>query len=118
MAKIPWQAYDLNLYKFQRFNTLYLPRRLYSYAKREISYKFFKKTKPIIRNWELQFLGLKNKKHLENWLFNNEKLNSVVPYELVKRYYDKFNKNDKVYYSHIISLLLTLSVWSRKNDEN
>lgn len=118
LAKIPWQSYDLNLYEFHRFNTLYFPRRVYRYINRKVRYKILKKYEPITRNWEIQFTGKKNKKHLENWLFNNKKFNLIIPSELVSKFYNKFKYNDKVYYSHIISMLLTFSVWSKKINEN
>ena len=112
LAKIPWQAYDLNLYQYKLFKTFYFPRRVFRLLKRNINHKIFKKPKPIIRNWELQFLNGKNKKHLEKWLFNNSSFNDLVPNDLVLKYYKKFSDGDKVNYSHIISMLLTLSVWS------
>ena len=118
LAKIPWQAYDLNLYQYKLFKTLYFPRRVFRLLKRNIKHEIFKKPKPIIRNWELQFLNEKNKKYLEKWLFNNSSFNHLVPNDLVLKYYKKFSDGDKVNYSHIVSMLLTLSVWSnqKKNE--
>lgn len=114
LARIPWQAYDLDLYNFHRFNTVYFPRRLFRYVKRNIGYKIFKNRKPVTRNWELQFIDKENKKHLEGWLYDNKKLNKIVPKGLILEYYEKF-KNNNFKYSHLISMLLTLSVWSKKN---
>lgn len=117
LAKIPWQAYDLNLYQINRFNTYYIPLRLKNYIKRMISHKIFKNKKPIIRNWEIQFLEKENIKHLEHWLFDKPNLNLLVPNDIILKYYNKFKNDNQVYYSHAISMLLTLSLWCDQNLE-
>ena len=66
LARIPWQAYDLDLYNYQHFNTRYLPRKVYRYARRMVRENIFKKSQVIQRNWELQFLGKQNEKHLQS----------------------------------------------------
>ena len=40
LARIPWQEYDLDLYQFQYFNSIYFPRRIYRYGKRIIRKRF------------------------------------------------------------------------------
>ncbi|MBI87310.1 MAG: asparagine synthase [Candidatus Marinimicrobia bacterium] len=109
LAKINWQEYELNLYKYKYFNSLYLPKRAFKYFKRKLYPEQI-----IQRNWELQFLGSKNEKKLEHWLFSNKLLNNIVPYDIVEIYYWKFKNSDPVKYSHPISMLLTISVWSKK----
>ena len=51
LACIPWQAYDLDLYSYQQFNTIYFPRRMYRYATRIIKEKVLKIPTMIQRNW-------------------------------------------------------------------
>ncbi len=114
LAKIPWQVYDLNLYKYKYFNNLYFPRRIYRFLMRNFNEKILNKPSIIQRNWELQFLGSQNSKYLEHWLFEKKSLNDVVPLYLINNFYHKFQTQNQVVFSHPISMLLTLSVWCEK----
>ena len=113
LSLIPWQHYDLNLYQYQNFNSLYLPRRVFRYTKRLFKEIIMRKNKIIQRNWELQFIGRKNENNLKKWLFETEELKDLVPIELITKYYKNFKTVDPVKYSHPISMLLTLAVWSK-----
>ena len=114
LARIPWQAYDLNLYSYQHFNTIYFPRRVYRYAMRAIREKIIRIPPVIQRNWELQFLGKDNKGYLEHWLFKTPELNELVPKQIIQDFYYRFKKDDPVKYSHPVSMLLTLAVWCKR----
>tara|TARA_B100000131_G_scaffold322779_1_gene378036 strand:+ start:4752 stop:6056 length:1305 start_codon:yes stop_codon:yes gene_type:complete len=118
LAMIPWQNYDLNLYDYHKFNGSYLPRRGYRYIKRIFKEKVLRKTPIIQRNWELQFIGEKNDKNLKKWLFESPTLYQIVPKDIVEDYYQKFKKHNSVKYSHPVSMLLTLAVWTTKNLQN
>ncbi len=110
LAKINWQEYDLNLYKYKYFNSIYLPKRIYKYFIRNL----IAKRKIIQRNWELQFLGKSNLNNIESWLFETPELNTIIPTSIINDYYTRFKNIDKVKYSHCVSMLLTLAVWSKK----
>ena len=114
LAKIPWQVYDLNLYNYKYFNNFFFPRRIYRFLMRNFYEKILNKPSIIQRNWELQFLGSENKKHLERWLFDKNFLNDIVPLSVVNNFYQKFLTENKVVFSHPISMLLTLSLWCEK----
>ena len=114
LALIPWQKYDLNLYNYQNFNTIYFPRRIMRYTNRLIKEKVLQNEPKVERNWELQFFGENNKRNLENWLFNNPMLTEIIPSSLIDKFYDKFRNVDSIKYSHAISMFLTLSVWCKK----
>ena len=114
LAKISWQVYDLNLYNYQYFNSLYFLRRVYRFILRNFKEKILKNPPIIQRNWELQFLGLDNAKYLEHWLFEKKILNNIISPKLVSNFYKKFQNKNQVIYSHPISMLLTLSVWCEK----
>ncbi len=114
LAKIPWQEYDLNLYNYKYFNNFYFPRRIYRFLLRSFNEKILKKPSIIQRNWELQFLGSENRKYLEYWLFEKKNLNNIIPPELVNNFYQKFLTENQIIFSHPISMLLTLSLWSEK----
>ncbi len=113
IASIPWQEYDLNLYRYKFFNSLYFPRRVYNYTKRVIDKKIFNRKEIIQRNWELQFLGDENDKNLKMWLFETEELFDIVPKDLIYDFYELFKNKNPVKYSHPISMLLTLAVWTK-----
>ena len=114
LAKIPWQLFDLNLYNYKYFNNFFFPRRIYRFLIRNFNEKILNKPSTIQRNWELQFLGAENRKHLEHWLFGKKKINDIVPLDLINNFYDKFTTENQVVYSHSISMLLTLSLWCEK----
>lgn len=106
LASITWQSQKpFNLYNYQYNKLPYnLPYRIWDKVKRSIS------TKPFIqRNWELQFLGAENEKQLEDRLFNNQNMAHYVSENLTRDFYQKFKQEDAVYYSHAVSMLLTLS---------
>jgi hypothetical protein len=113
VAKITWQDQKpYNLTNFKKNKVPYnLPYRVVDKLKREFQAKLGKKF--IQRNWELQFLGEGNEKHLEAYLFDKD-FNSFIDKDLVKDFYSKFQTQDPVFYSHPVSLLLTLSVWNRR----
>lgn len=114
IAKIEWQQHrPFNLYNFHLNKVPYnLPYRVYGKLTRTLNPRKF-----IQRNWELQFLGRQNEKHLEYYLFENEKFSNEVSVEIVKDIYSKFQKENSVYYSHPLSMLLTLSLFFKNNYE-
>ena len=116
IAQVPWQQYHpCNLYNYEQCASLkFYPQRGLAKVKRLIDSKIFNK-RLILRNWEIQFLGEDNDSQLQNWIFENDRFKQLVPQEIVKRYYDKFQHVDEVHYSHPLSMLLTLSLFSKNN---
>ena len=114
LAKIKWQKYDLDLYNYKKFNSLYLPRRLFRISKRLFKENFLMYKPLIERNWEIQFCGSNNDRRLKDWLFKNPFLNKIIPDQIIGKYYYKFKNDDPVKYSHCISMLLTISIWSKQ----
>jgi asparagine synthetase B (glutamine-hydrolysing) len=110
LAKIIWQEHrPFNLYNYRRNKTPWnLPYRVIDKAKRSLS-----KGKYVQRNWELQFLGDVNNGQLKSRLFDEASLIDWIPREILQKFYRKFTSEDMVYYSHSISMLLTLSLFSR-----
>jgi hypothetical protein len=116
MAAIPWQAKaPYNLFNSHRYTTLHhLPYRIENKIKN--TWREYITKKPLIqRNWELQFLGKENDEKLRYWLFKNLELNQLIPKEIVEKYYHQFKSEDAVYWSHPISMLLTLSFKLKNN---
>lgn len=114
LAEIPWQTYDpLNLYNYKRYNSkTRIPYRILKKVKREIKNKL-SGSKLTTRNWEIQFIGEENDKELRKHLFENKNLNELIPEKIIKEFYDKFKNTDSVYYSHPVSMLLTLSLFTK-----
>ena len=117
LAKIPWQDREpYNLYNYHKFKTAsHLPHRVIKKLNREWKEKV-RREKLVQRNWEIQFLGTDNEKQLKEWLFHNKTFLELVPESIVKKYYRKFIDENPLKYSHAISMLLTLSVFTKRNE--
>jgi hypothetical protein len=115
LARIEWQDYKpFNLYNYKRFNHFTnLPGRAFKKLVRIGRKNILKQQDPVTRNWEIQFLN-ENDKILRSHLFHKGKDHGLLPAKTVEKFYNMFLKNDKVKYSHPTSMLLTLSVFSRK----
>ncbi len=120
LAKLPWQSFDpCNLYNYKDYyKSKYLPLRAGRKMNRVINQKLFGKAPVTTRNWEIQFLGKENESHLKHYLFDNEHLNNWIPSTLINDIYHKFKSEDNVYYSHPVSMFLTLSVFSKLQHES
>ncbi len=110
LAKVTWQdhrPFNLLNYEWDRppWN---LPLRTYDKLKRTLT-----RSGLIQRNWELQFLGSENDEKLRSRLFDEVKLSEWIPIRLIQDFYNRFTREDPVYYSHSISMLLTLSLFAR-----
>lgn len=113
IAEISWQAqmpYNLYNYHQNKFPQNF-PYRIKSKMTRSTAALLGKKY--IQRNWESQFLGNKNDQNLRRYLYDPEFLN-FIDRDVVDNLYNKFKKEDSVFYSHAVSMLLTLSVWHSK----
>lgn len=114
LAKIPWQSYDpLNLYNYKSYSDLSnLPGRIFRIANRIIKKEILKE-KEVRNNWEIQFLGKENERELKNHFFMNSSFQKFIPKEIVSDIYGKFSSGDSKKYSHPVSMLLTLSQFSK-----
>ena len=111
LAKISWQSQrPYNLYNYHLNKSPHnLPFRIVDKIKR------MTQSQPYIqRNWELQFVGKENEAHLKNRLFNSKKMTDQIPVELISKIYEQFKNENKVYFSHSVSMLLTLSLFFEK----
>lgn len=113
-ASVPWQSYDpLNLYNYKQYGNISgVPGRILKKGKRILK-ETIKGKKLTTRNWEIQFTGKKNDTELRKHLFENPAFEELVSKEIVKKIYESFKTNDQVYYSHPLSMLLTLSVFAK-----
>jgi len=113
VAKVIWEdhrPFNLNNYRYNTmpYNFPFKVGRKLQAGLHQLQHK-----KWIQRNWELQFVGEENKKQLKSYLFD-EKFKDFLPRETVEKFYAQFQHEDAVYYSHPVSMLVTLSVWNKK----
>ena len=113
VANITWEdqrPFNLNNYHYNKmpYNLAFKFGRKFRAGIQKIQQKKF-----IQRNWELQFVGEENERHLERYLFD-QKFAEFLPSATTKKFYDKFKEEDDVFYSHPVSMLLTLSLWNKK----
>ncbi len=112
LSNITWHAqkpFNINNYHFNRspFN---LPYRVYSKLKRTANGLV---GNPYVqRNFELQFLGEQNDKELQKRIFDKT-FNQFIPKKIVEQCYSNFKGADYVNNAHALSMLLTLSLWSK-----
>jgi len=111
LAKLTWEAQrPFNLYSYSNNKLPWnLPYRIINKLKRT-----FVSKQHIQRNWELQFLGTTNDKMLKQWLFDNSSLDSFVSMDIRKEFYKLFKEDDAIFYAHALSMLLTLSLFSKR----
>ncbi len=110
LAKITWQEqrpFNLYNYKWNHFPWNF-PYRVSQKIKKD----FIVKNK-VRNNYENQFLGKENDVELKKWLFENQKFKSFLDPEIVKEFYNGFKNENHLSYSHVISTLLTLSLFTK-----
>ncbi|MGC1631335.1 MAG: asparagine synthetase B family protein, partial [Gelidibacter sp.] len=111
LAKLTWQAqYPFNLYNYTYNKTPgNLPYRVLNKITRLTNSQAY-----IQRNWELQFLGEANDEVLRKWLFETPSFDSLVEKDVREQLYKLFKEENAVFYSHPVSMLLTLAVFAEK----
>lgn len=113
LAKITWQDHrPFNLYTYIWDKTPWnLSFRVYQKFKNT----FFKQ-KLVKNNYENQFLGSANDYQLRQWLFENPDFNTLIDPAIVKNFYKAFQE-EHLMNSHVVSTLLTLSLFAKQNAE-
>lgn len=110
LAKIVWQdqrPFNLYNYHWNQFPWNF-PYRVYQKIKKDYIVK-----NKVSNNYENQFLGKQNDVELRKWLFENQKFIAFVDPNIVKEMYDGFKNENHLSYSHVISTLLTLSLFTK-----
>ncbi|HEY5731598.1 MAG TPA: asparagine synthase-related protein [Anaerolineales bacterium] len=112
LARITWQVYDANLFHYQYFNTLLLPKRAIKKVWRMLS-----REKVFERNWETQFLNPQGRAGLEHWLTRTGlRLHEFVAPPPLQNLLDEFYTSPTAARGYTISMLLTFSAWLEKWD--
>lgn len=113
LASITWheqKPFHLNNFHLNKWPYNF-PYRVVDKLRREVNARMGRPH--ISRNWELQFLGKENDTHLQGWLFDSG-LDQLIDVSVTQKMYDLFKTKDAVWYSHPVSMLLTLAVFHKK----
>jgi asparagine synthase (glutamine-hydrolysing) len=108
LARIPWQTYDTNLFRYQYFNSWLLPKRALKKAWR------IARGKPLIeRNWEVQFLNESGRRGLiKRLLRSGLRLHEFVDPKAIRKLLDDFYSAPlEQKRGYTVSMLLTFSAW-------
>ena len=114
LSKITWQEqkpFNLNNFQFNK-SPYNLPYRINNKLYRTL--KSFTGKPYIQRNWELQFLGKDNDNNLKAYIYNDG-FYSLIDKKIIDSIYHSFREQDRVKFSHPLSMLLTLSLWQKNN---
>ena len=113
LARIDWQAYGTNLYRYRFFDSLLLPARA---AKKAL--RLLRRLPAPQRNWEVQFLGPENRRRLEESLLGQgRRLHEFVSPQEIRSLLEAFHAapfGEGRGYS--VSMLLTFSSWLEAYD--
>lgn len=108
LARIRWQAYDTNLFRYRYFDSLLLPARAWKKAMR-----LLRRRQTPARNWEVQFLTPDGRRRLEEALLGGtRRLHELVAPGVVKDLLERFHAEPLGEgRGYTVSMLLTLSAW-------
>lgn len=115
IAKIKWQEHKpFNLYNYHLDRSPYnLPVRAAGKISRTLNSMLGHKL--VQRNWELQFTGENNSTQLNKYLTSIINDQSLVPANISGNIIDQFRNNNPLQNAHALSMLLTLSMFSKNN---
>lgn len=108
-AKVRWQAYDANLYRYQYFDTLQLPRRAWKRVARA-----FDRTPIAKRNWEVQLCAPTEREQLREAILAGDSLaREFVSEQRLRSLLDAFEASPDAANGYTVSMLLTFCAWGR-----
>lgn len=113
LAKLVWQdKRPYNLYNFKSPQTLKtLNYKITNKLRRSVLQSIGKSY--IQRNWELQFIGDKNKSNLESVIHNSE-LKKWIPETLITNFLSGFYNKDTLQNAHSVNMILVLAKFYQK----
>jgi asparagine synthase (glutamine-hydrolysing) len=107
LARIKWQVYDTNLWRYQHFHSWLVPKRALKKAWRIL------RTRPVIeRNWEVQFLCPEGRQGLEKWLLRpGLRLHDLVSLTELEALIQDFYQDPSGPGGYTVAMVLTFSAW-------
>jgi asparagine synthetase B (glutamine-hydrolysing) len=112
LARVRWQAYDTDLFKYKRSETWHLPKRALNKVRRILL------RQPLIqRNWEAQFLNEQGRVALKQYLLNGagSKIEEFFPSSEIASLLDDLYNSPSAEKGYAVSMLLTFAAWLGKD---
>lgn len=108
LARIPWQAYGTNLFRYRYFNSWLLPSRAFKKAMRVLT-----RRRVIERNWEVQFLSERGRQGVNHWLLRpGLRLHEFVSPRLVEALLEELYVGPpERTRGYAVSMLLSFAAW-------
>ncbi len=105
LAEVRWQAHDANLFNY---DSIWQPPKR---ALKKI-WRLVSGTKVYQRNWEVQFLGAQQRKHLEEYLNQSRLLqHQFISPQRVSELLNEFYQRPDPGNGYAVSMLLTFAAW-------
>ena len=109
LARVRWQAYDADLYHYQYFDTLQLPRRTWKKLLRGLD-----RRPRISRNWEIQFLSGGMLERLREEILGKQSIAAdLAPAAKLRALLDEFERAPTGANGYTVSMLFTFCAWAR-----
>jgi hypothetical protein len=107
LAKVAWQPYGTNLYRYRSARFWGLPALAFDKARRVVTGR-----RVIQRNWEIQFGGDEGRRGLDAWLLKpGLRLHEFVAPGEVRGLLEDFAADPSGARGYTVSMLLTFSAW-------
>jgi hypothetical protein len=108
LARIKWDAYDTDLYRYRGFDAWLLPRRILARARRTLTGR-----RPIRRNWEVQFGGAAGRSELERYLLSEARAlhEWFAPADIAGLVDDLYRRWPEPGLGYAVSMLVSLGSW-------
>lgn len=107
LARIKWQVYDTNLWRYQHFHSWLVPKRALKKA-----WRILGRQSVIERNWEVQFLCPEGRQGLERWLLGpGLRLHDLVSPSELRALVQEFYKDPSGPRGYTVAMVLTFSTW-------
>jgi hypothetical protein len=109
LARVRWQAYDADLYHYQYFDTLQLPRRAWQRLLRT-----FDRRPRISRNWEVQFRSGAMSERLREEILGKQSIAlELAPAGKLRALLDELQETPTGANGYTVSMLFTFCAWAR-----
>lgn len=112
LARVTWQAYETNLFRYRYYDSWLLPARALRKLRRTLA-----PPRMSSRNWEVQFRGERGQRGLAEWLTRpGLRLHDLVARERIEELLGRFRAQPlEEGRGYTVSMLLTLSAWLERH---
>lgn len=112
LARVRWQVYDRDLFRYKRSETWHLPKRAFNKVRRILT-----RQPHIQRNWEAQFLNEQGRIALKQYLLSGagSKIEEFFPSAGIESLLDDLYNSPSSEKGYAVSMLLTFAAWLAKD---